>query len=153
VGAFRELLREILDWRLAQYLDQKDSLVATADIVCRVDRNGDLPILLLPNTAATLRLEQGPVPIRIDDETFEALIEKITISVVRAPGENINLLPQILRRWFGDEAGQPGRSDRIRLKRAQSGLEMETLRIPTSQELRVWERYPRDAIAPAFGLR
>ncbi len=152
VNSFRELLREILDWRLAHYLDQQGSREATADIVCRVARNGDLPFLFLPNAAATLHLEQRPAPVRIDEETLEVLIEKVTINVVRAPGEDMNLLPQILRRWFGDEAGLPGRSERVRLKRGPSGLEMEALRISVSQELRVWERYPRDAIAPAFGL-
>ena len=29
---------------------------------------------------------------------------------------------------------------------------MEALRISGSQKLQIWERYPRDAIAPAFGL-
>ena len=60
--------------------------------------------------------------------------------------------PQILRSWFGDEAGLPGHNDRIRLKRGPSGFEMEALRILGSQKLQVWERYPRDAIAPAFGF-
>jgi Domain of unknown function (DUF3427) len=152
VGSFRELLREILDWRLAQYLDQQSSRNATSDIVYRVARNGDLPFLLLPNAATTLHLRQGPAPVRIDEETFEVLIEKITINVVQVPGEDVNLLPQILRRWFGDEVGLPGRSERVRLKRGPSGFEMEALRISSSQELRVWERYPRDTIAPAFGL-
>ena len=151
VGSFRELLREILDWRLAQYLNQQSSRNATADIVCRVALNGDLPFLLLPNAATTLHLEQGPAPVRINEESFEILIEKITINVVQVPGEDMNLLPQILRRWFGDEVDLPGRSERVRLKRGPSGFEMEALRISASQELRVWERYPRDTIAPAFG--
>jgi superfamily II DNA or RNA helicase/diadenosine tetraphosphate (Ap4A) HIT family hydrolase len=152
VGSFRELLREILDWRLAQYLKRASSGDAHADIVCRVARNGDLPNLLLPNAATTLHLEQGLIAVRIDDETFEAFVEKIAINIVREPEEDINLLPQILRRWFGDEVGLAGRGERVRLRRDPSGLEMEALRIPASQGLRVWERYPRDAIAPAFGL-
>jgi superfamily II DNA or RNA helicase/diadenosine tetraphosphate (Ap4A) HIT family hydrolase len=154
VESFRGLLREVLDWRLAQYLSQTDSRNITADIICRVVRNGDQPpSLLLPNAATALHLEQGPAPIRIGEETYGVLIEKSAINVVRTPGqEDVNFLPQILRRWFGDEAGLPGRNDRVRMKRGPSGLEMEALRISDSQRLQVWERYQRDAIAPAFGL-
>src|SRR5262249_33644091 len=125
----------------------------TSDIICRVARNGDQPpFLLLPNAATTLHLEQGPAPIQIDEQHFDVLIEKIAINVVRTLGEDVSLLPQILRSWFGDEAGLPGRNDRVRLKRGSSGFEMEALRISNSQKLQIWERYPRDAIAPAFGL-
>ena len=153
IKSFRELLREILDWRLAQYLSQQDSRNVTADIICRVARNGEHPpFLSLPNPAATLYLEEGTASVRIDEKPFDVLIEKIAINTIRTPGEDVNLLPQILRSWFGDEAGLPGHNDRIRLKRGSSGLEMEALRISGAQKLQVWERYPRDAIAPAFDL-
>jgi superfamily II DNA or RNA helicase/HKD family nuclease len=149
---FRELLREILDWRLAQYLSRQNSGDANADIVCRVARAGEHPVLLLPSAATTLHLEQEPTPVRIDDGAYEALIAKIAIHIVRRPGEETNLLPEILHRWFGDEAGLPGRGERVKLKRDASGLELEPLRISTAQGLHLWERYSRDAIAPAFGL-
>ena len=42
---FRELLREILDWRLAQYLSRQTLGNATSDIFCRVSRAGDRPTL------------------------------------------------------------------------------------------------------------
>jgi superfamily II DNA or RNA helicase/HKD family nuclease len=152
-GSLRELLREILDWRLAQYLSRQDAGDATADIICRVSRAGERPILFLPSTAAALHLELGPVPVEIDGATYEALIAKIAINVVRRPGEQMNLLPEMLRRWFGDDAGLPGRGERVRLKRGPSGFEMEALRTPASRgELQIWGRYARDTIAPAFGL-
>jgi superfamily II DNA or RNA helicase/diadenosine tetraphosphate (Ap4A) HIT family hydrolase len=152
VGSFRELLREILDWRLAQYLSRELSGGGTTDIVCRVARSIDRPILFLPAAAAILHLEQGLTPIQIGGEAYEAVIAKIAINVVRKPGDEINLLPDILRRWFGDDAGLPGRGERVRLKRGPSGLEMEALRVPTPQGLEVWGRYLREAIAPAFGF-
>ena len=152
-ATLRELLREILDWRLAQYLSRQNlGGDANADIVCRVARAGEYPVLLLPNAATTLHLEQGPTPVRIDQGTYEALIAKIAIHVIQRPGEEQNLLPEILHRWFGDEAGQPGRGERVRLKRDASGFELEPLRIPAAQGLHLWERYLRGAIAPAFGL-
>ena len=59
---------------------------ATADIVCRVARAGDRPILFLP-ALRHLHLELGPTPVQIDGEAYEALIAKIAINVVRKPGE------------------------------------------------------------------
>jgi Domain of unknown function (DUF3427)/Helicase conserved C-terminal domain len=152
VGSFRDLLREILDWRLAEYLNRRGSGDPNADIICRVARAGDYPILFLPSEATSLHLEQELTPVQIDDETYEVSIEKNVINIVRKPDEDVNLLPEILRHWFGDDAGLPGRGERVILRRNPSGFEMEALPIPTSQGLRVWSRYLRETIAPAFGL-
>ena len=112
-SSFQELLREILDWRLAQYLSRQSPGSVTADIVCRVARAGDRPILFLPSSASALHIELGPAPIQIEGEAYEASIAKIAINVVRKPGEEINVLPAILRRWFGDDAGLPGHGERV----------------------------------------
>ena len=147
---FRELLREVLDWRLAEYLSRQGD--EDTDIICRVARTEDHLVLFLPASAETLHLEQGPISARIGETTYEALIAKVTISVVRKPGDETNLLPELLRSWFGEEAGLPGRSDKVRIKRGPSGLEMEAFRISAGQGLQRWGRYARNAIAPAFGL-
>jgi hypothetical protein len=150
--SFRNLLREILDWRLAQYLSRQGTVEPNTAIICRVARAGDRPILFLPHAAASLHLDQGFTVVKIDGENYDVSIAKIAINVVRKPGDDLNLLPEILRRWFGDDAGLAGRGERVRLKRGPSGLEMEPLRIPASQGLQVWGRYLRESIAPAFGL-
>ena len=106
----------------------------------------------LQSDPTSLHLEQGSTPVQIDDETYETSIEKSVISIVRRPDEDANILPEILRYWFGDDAGLPGRGERVRLKRNPSGLEMEALRIPTPVGLQAWSRYLRENIAPAFGL-
>jgi superfamily II DNA or RNA helicase/diadenosine tetraphosphate (Ap4A) HIT family hydrolase len=152
VVPFRDLLREILDWRLAEYLDRRGSGDSNADIICRVARSGDFPILFLPGEATSLHLKQGLTPIQIDDEAYEISVEKNAIKIVRKPNEDVNLLPNILRHWFGNDAGLPGRGERVRLKRSPSGFEMEALRIQAPQGLQIWSRYLREAIAPAFGL-
>jgi len=152
VGSFHEILREILDWRLAQYLSRQNRDGATADIICRVARAGDRPIMFLPSSSSALNIELGPAPIHIEGEAYEALIAKIAINVVRKPGEETNMLPLILRRWFGDDAGLPGRGERVRLKRGSSGFEMEALSNSSSQGLKIWGRYLREAIPQAFEL-
>ena len=152
VESFRNLLREVLDWRLAEYLNRQDRGDPNADIICRVARAGDHPMLFLPSDATSLKLEQGLTPVQIDGEAYEVLMEKNAINVVRRPDEDVNLLPEMLRDWFGNDAGLQGRGERVKLKRSPFGFEMEALRIPASQGLQVWARYSREAIAPAFGL-
>jgi superfamily II DNA or RNA helicase/diadenosine tetraphosphate (Ap4A) HIT family hydrolase len=149
---FRGLLREILDWRLARYLSRQISGNVYRDVLCRVSLVDDRLTLLLPAAAATLHLEQGLSPIQIGGEEYEALIANIAIDVVRKPDDETNQLPDILRRWFGDNVGLPGRRDQVKLKRGSFGLEMEALRVGADQGLRLWERYLREVIAPAFGL-
>jgi superfamily II DNA or RNA helicase len=151
-ATFRELLREVLDWRLAQYLSQQGRGDVNADVVYRVGRTGDRPVLFLPSASAAQHLELGPIAVRIDNESYEALIEKVSINIVRKPDAEMNLLPEILRRWFGHDAGMPGRGERVRLKRDPSGFEMEALLVSAAHGLQVWRRYLRNAIAPAFGL-
>ncbi len=112
-SAFRDLLREILDWRLAQYLDRTNPKEARADVICRVARNkGGKPIIFLPQRAAELGLALGPSKVGIDGEQFEALIVEIAINVVRRNDKDAaNRLPEILRRWFGDDVGLRGRGE------------------------------------------
>ncbi len=144
------LLREILDWRLAQYLSRGQE----ADVVCRVSRNtSGHPMLSLPS-GKDRSLREGLLAIEVDGRPMEAIVAKIAIDVVRAPGTSTNELPDILRAWFGDEAGLPGRSDRVRLRRGETII-MEPLGTitGTSAGLKRWERYSREAIAPALGLQ
>lgn len=148
--SFQSLLREILDWRLAEYLNRRVSGNRDADVICLVAREGDDLVLRLPREGS--HLEQELTAVQIGEETYEASIERHSISIVRNPDEEINLLPEFLRRWFGDNAGQPERNDRVTLKRTPSGFEMEAHRVPTSQKLQIWSRYLRETIPPAFGL-
>ncbi|MCK1417627.1 DUF3427 domain-containing protein [Bradyrhizobium sp. CW4] len=152
VDAFRELLREVLDWRLAQYLSRPTAANATADVVCRVARSGDRPILFLPSSAMSLDLDVGPASVEIDGQVYEAVIAKIAINVLRRNEQGENILPEVLRGWFGEDAGLPGRGERVRLKRGLSGFAMEPLKVSASQGVQVWGRYLREVIPPAFNL-
>src|SRR5262249_12233955 len=73
---------------------------------------------------------------------------------VRAPGASDNELPAILRAWFGDEVGLPGRTDRVRFRRDAHRTIMEPagLNGTSASGLTLWERYLREQIPEAFGL-
>jgi superfamily II DNA or RNA helicase len=150
---FRALLQEILDWRLAHYLARSDA--APEAVICRVARNaGGNPILFLPNSGKAPRLPEGELAVEINGQTMRATVAKIAINVVREETDSANLLPLILRGWFGEDAGLPGRSDMVRLKPVGDGWIMEPMGMAAQKQegLRLWERYLRDAIGPAFGL-
>ena len=80
--SFATLLREILDWRLAQYLSRGQ----VADVICRVSRNASgQPILFLPSNKSGGSLPEGPLEIEVDGRPMEAIVAKIAVNVVRPP--------------------------------------------------------------------
>jgi hypothetical protein len=99
-------------------------------------------------------MERGSTQITIDGEAFEAVIAKIAINVARRPSQDTNELPAILRKWFGPDAGLPGRGQRVKLRRGAEGLYLEPLRFQgETAGVELWGRYLREKIAPAFGLQ
>lgn len=148
---FSALLREVLDWRLAEYLSRGQ--VAAA--IYRVLRNsGGQPILFALSNKTRESLPRGNLEIQVEGRPMEAVVAKIAVNVVRLPSMSTNELPTILRSWFGDEVGLPGRSDRVRFRRDANTIVMEPLK-PNAQTAslpKVWERYLREAIPPGFGL-
>ncbi|MER9450163.1 DUF3427 domain-containing protein [Mesorhizobium sp. M0254] len=148
---FGALLREVLDWRLAQYLIRSGE---PNQLICRVSRNaGGNPILFLPN-GKSQALAEGQMQVEVDGRVLEAIVAKIAINVIRDPGSGSNKLSEILQGWFGPEVGLPGRSDRVRLRRRDATFVMEPMGVGsrTGDGLRKWERYMREAIGPAFGF-
>jgi hypothetical protein len=86
---------------------------------------------------------------------MEAVVAKIAVNVVHGLDTTNNELPKILRSWFGEEAGVPGRSDRVRFRKSGDKIVMEPFGVneASSAAARLWERYPREAIPQIFGLQ
>ncbi|MGH0280443.1 DUF3427 domain-containing protein [Sinorhizobium meliloti] len=153
-SALGRLLREVLDWRLAQYLSRSGA--PSADVVCRVSRNtGGQPILFLPPASGSRPLEEGDLEIIVENRAMIATVAKVAINVVRSTGDGRNELPSILRSWFGEDAGLPGNSDRVRLRPQDGRWAMEPLGAAGQggDGLKLWERYSRETIPAAYGLR
>jgi hypothetical protein len=103
--AFQVLVRELVEWRLAEYLARTPD---DERIICRVSHAGGRPILFLPDRSTVSFIPTGSVPIVANGETYEADFVKVAVNVVRKAGSDRNELPGLLRGWFGADAGLPG---------------------------------------------
>ena len=118
--AFQELLRELVEWRLAEYL-QRDASAAGDRFVCKVSHANRRPILFLPDRAQHPGLPNGWTDVSIEGEVYEANFVKVALNVVRRKGSDKNELPAILRRWFGARAGLPGTDFRVSVEPQRDG--------------------------------
>jgi superfamily II DNA or RNA helicase/diadenosine tetraphosphate (Ap4A) HIT family hydrolase len=149
--AFAGLMREIIDWRLAQYLSRGQF----TDVICSVSRNaGGSPMLFLPSSSSGAGLPKGLLEIVVDGRIMEAVIVKIAVNVVRVSEGSVNELPDILRGWFGEEAGMPGRGERVRFHKEANTIVMEPFgrHLKPRLGVKLWERYSREKIPQEFGL-
>lgn len=146
--AFQELLREMIEWRLAAYLDRAH---LPDRIVCKVSHNRRQPIMFLPDRDKTPGLPFGTTPVEIDGVPHAADFVKKAVNVIRASGSTENILPVILRRWFGDNAGASGTTHRVVFVRKTDGYRLEPLHAATEGPT-LWKTYMREEIPPLFGL-
>jgi hypothetical protein len=150
--AFQELVRELVDWRLAEYLQRQPEIEDA--IICKVSHAGGRPILFLPDRSGRPDIPQGTTPVLIEGRRYEADFAKIAVNVIRAVGSVRNELPGLLRTWFGPDAGLPGTSFQVRFERAgDNGYQLIPLRHGApSHGPEAWRQYPREAIPSLFGL-
>jgi superfamily II DNA or RNA helicase/diadenosine tetraphosphate (Ap4A) HIT family hydrolase/HKD family nuclease len=154
--ALQELVRELVDWRLAEYLERGPvEGPATGDrIVCKVSHAGGRPILFLPDRRTHPGLPEGPVPVMARDEEYEAHFVKVAVNVLRRPGTEQNVLPALLREWFGPDAGLPGTSFSVVFEREGDRYRLSPVsaRAPRESGPQPWRQYAREQIPPLFGL-
>jgi hypothetical protein len=107
--AFQVLVRELVEWRLAEYLARTpDEKLADQRIVCKVSHAGGRPMLFLPDRHPSAFIPSGTVRVVANGETYEADFAKVAVNVVRKAESDRNELPGLLRGWFGPDAGLPG---------------------------------------------
>lgn len=133
-AAFAELVRELVEWRLAEYVDRSDA----TSFVCSVTHNRRHPILMLPDRASTPGLPEGVQVVEAEGERFEATFAKIAVNVMRrlVEGGGENALPELLRFWFGRDAGIPGRDEKVRFTARDDGYLLEPI-VQRSPEMAV----------------
>lgn len=124
-AAFQELVQEIVHWRLAAYLDKKKEDNTGGDIVCKVIHSNNNPILKLPDRQGRDDIPEGWTQVQVGDELYEANFVQICINVMRNGEGHANQLHQILRQWFGADAGQPGTQFRVVFKSSGPRYELK----------------------------
>ena len=111
--AFRGLVRELVDWRLAEYLSRTPARQDSTGFVMKVSHTGGKPILFLPDRKQSPGIPEGWQIVSIDGTPHRANFVKIAVNVARQEGGTENVLPEILRKWFGPDAGRPGTDFRV----------------------------------------
>ncbi len=150
---FQELVRELADWRLAEYLSRNGSSEELS-FECKVSHATGRPILFLPDRATTEGIPSGWTPVVADGETYEANFVKVAVNVMRQEGSEDNVLPEVLRSWFGEDAGLPGTSHRVVFEYREDGwhLNPRGRNGGAAEHLTLWESYQRADLPDLFGL-
>lgn len=111
-------MAELVDWRLARYLDAR---TVTEGAVLKVSHSGGRPILFLDRQRSP-ELPRGPVDVVMPDgQVYELDFVKVAVNVASRGEDRRNRLPELLREWFGDDAGHPGTAHQVHLTRDVSG--------------------------------
>jgi superfamily II DNA or RNA helicase/HKD family nuclease/diadenosine tetraphosphate (Ap4A) HIT family hydrolase len=119
--AAQDLTGELADWRLTEYLRRHQARLGADRFVCRVSHANGRPILFLPSRHTTSGLPDGWHEVYVESTAYQAKFVKVAVNVVNRPGSSENVLPDLLKKWFGESAGQPGRTDAVLFERR--GLE------------------------------
>ena len=151
--AAQDLLREVAEWRLTAYLRRAKVGQSADRVVCKVSHSGGRPILFLPDRNKQAGIPDGWQDITVDNESLQAKFAKIAVNVIARPGSEENLMPQILRRWFGEDAGQPGRSDHVAFLRHEDRFALAPLTDePKLTGPVLWQRYARADAPKSLGF-
>ncbi len=156
---YAELVRELVEWRLAEYFDRPGASVVddTSRFVARVSHSNGRPILFLPNRLRnpTLDIPMGWTKVKANGEMLEANFVKMAVNVMKRMDADENCLPDVLRSWFGDHAGLPGTGFQVEFSWEEGELHVSPLSPPSAGlcPLEVGRSYMREEIAPLFGLK
>lgn len=150
----QDLVREMAEWRLAVYTRRMADQSGVDRIVCRVIQANGRPFLKLPEREQRPGIPEGWRELDVEGEALQANFVKIAVNVVTRPGSDDNVLPEILRRWFGPAAGHPGRSHDVVLERSGTKYVLSPVSDATQLKGPVrWQRYTREEAAAAVGIK
>ncbi|MFW6075935.1 MAG: DEAD/DEAH box helicase family protein, partial [Chloroflexota bacterium] len=150
---FQELVREIVDWRLAEYLDRSRREIAAEGLICNIGESGGRLRLLLPDRLAHSGVPYGAQPVIANDTEYEADFRHEDVVRIRDLNTDENVLPRMLRGWFGPDVGRPGTTHRVSLSpRGDTGFNLEPIGAPEELSRELWRTYSREQIPELFGL-
>jgi hypothetical protein len=110
---FAALVDELVDYRLARYLFTRESQLEDA-VRLKVIQASGRPILMLDRDH-NRGLPEGETRFVADDIVYTGNFAKIALNVAHRAGQSGNVLGDLLRSWFGADAGQPGTAQFVEL--------------------------------------
>lgn len=150
--ATRELVRELVEYRLGVYL-RRISMDSGADrIVCKVSHSGGRPILFLPPRDRTANLPEGWVDVVANGVEYQANFVKIAVNVLQRRGGEGNDLPEVLHGWFGPDAGLPGMTHSVEFVRSGERYALAPLVGVQPEGPVLWKAYVRAEVPKLFGF-
>jgi hypothetical protein len=153
--SFQELTRELVDWRLAEYLTRSErDLNSATQIFCKVSHANGQPMLFLPDRDKQPGIPTGWTPVEVDGKPYEANFVKVAVNVIREQNNEANLLPKLLTNWFGADVGRPGTSFQVIFEPMDGGFRLRpSSDVPSSSTgAELWRTYGREEIPKLFGL-
>ena len=149
--ALQALVREIAEWRLAEYLD-RPSVTTEDGYVIKVNQASGRPILFPLDRGKHPSLPRGWTDVVAGGQSYVANFVEQAVNVVRRPGSEDNIIASLLRGWFGADAGAPGTRHHVRLKDNDLGKWLiEPIGAGVLTPV-LWKPYAREQIPPLFGL-
>ena len=122
----QEMVRELVEWRLAEYLNR--SLAADLSgpdrFLVKVNHSSGKPILHPLPREGVSGIPAGWTPVIADGQRYEANFVKIAVNVMRPQGKTDNVLAKVIRGWFGEDAGLPGTQFFVAFERRDDAWEM-----------------------------
>lgn len=138
--------------RLLSDLDRDKSAPDPGGFLAHVRHANGRPIIFLPDRNQHEGIPFGETPPTVDGTEYEARFVKVALNVVTTPGSDRNVLSQLLRTWFGPDAGLPGTNHTVRFSPTEVGWEMTPAREQRERQLELWKAYSREEIPGFFGL-
>ncbi len=103
---------EIVDWRLAQYVRRwkiDTEVAGTQAFEAKVSHSNGRPILFVPDKTVCPGRAVGPTLVQLPNGSrWEFKFVKVACNVAAPEGEASNQLSDLLKNWFGPNAGLPG---------------------------------------------
>lgn len=119
--AFDAMVAELVEWRLHNYFVRGSSEASTESAApLRVSHSSGTPIVRLDRKQSP-GLPDGPAEFTADGERYTGRFMKVALNVATRPGTEGNVLPALLRRWFGPSAGHPGSAHQVVLAEGPGG--------------------------------
>ena len=125
--AFCTLVQEVCEWRLEEYF-RRATVRDGEGFVLHVTHSNRKPILMLPDRSRSPGLPLGWTRVRVGAERLDLNFVKVAVNVARRRSAPDNLLGELLRGWFGDNAGLPGSSFKVRLIEGEEGWVLDPVR-------------------------